>query len=267
MAKERSAIPKEVAAKVLFLSDRTCCVCKERGKEVQIHHIDENPHNHLMSNLAVLCFDCHNLTMIKGGFGRKLDAAQVILYRNDFQEMVSIKREKFTEIASIDSIVDKADLEPPLQIKGDVDYFGLNHEINSDVLETYLIRIIQIHKLQKQICQVKWDSGVTSVMNQGNYDMVSFYEEVITELISFYPKNHFCDGFVNEYLSEYISSRFAWHRKLLEPHGGGSGGTMITTTVGSSVLHELSDSIIDMVNALTNYETAWKQDWESAFKE
>ncbi|MBW5466282.1 hypothetical protein GPJ61_00140 [Brevibacillus formosus] len=90
--KTRIEIPKDLAAKVMFLSDRTCCVCRSRNKPVQIHHIDENPANNDINNLAVLCLDCHNETMIKGGFGRKLNSDQVILYRNDWLEVVKKRR-------------------------------------------------------------------------------------------------------------------------------------------------------------------------------
>ena len=36
----------------------------------------------------MLCLDCHDQTQIKGGFGRKLNADQVILYRNDWHKLV-----------------------------------------------------------------------------------------------------------------------------------------------------------------------------------
>ena len=89
MAKnQRVEIPEEVAARVLFLSDRTCCVCREARKPVQIHHIDEDPSNSIEANLAVLCFDCHHETQIRGGFDRKLDARQVMLYRDDWHGIV-----------------------------------------------------------------------------------------------------------------------------------------------------------------------------------
>ena len=88
----RSSIPVSTAARLLFLSDRTCCVCRVRGKPVQIHHLDDNPKNHEPSNLAVLCLDCHRDTQIKGGFDRKLDAAQVVLYRDDWHGLVSRNR-------------------------------------------------------------------------------------------------------------------------------------------------------------------------------
>jgi len=91
--KQRIEIPKPLKVEVLFASDRTCCVCRVKGKPTQIHHIDENPANNAFTNLAVLCFDCHNLTQVRGGFHNKLDAAQVIRYRDDWLNKVSMMRE------------------------------------------------------------------------------------------------------------------------------------------------------------------------------
>lgn len=89
---KKTIIPPDIAAKALFYSDRTCCVCRARGKPVQIHHIDENNSNNNINNLAVLCLDCHTDTQISGGFHRKLDADQVILYRDDWVSIVSRER-------------------------------------------------------------------------------------------------------------------------------------------------------------------------------
>jgi hypothetical protein len=63
-----------------------------QGKPVQIHHIDENPSNHAVKNLAALCFGCHDLTQVSGGFSRKLDAEQVVLYRDDWTRVVARNR-------------------------------------------------------------------------------------------------------------------------------------------------------------------------------
>lgn len=87
--KTRIDIPIDVAARVLFFADRICCVCRVAGKPVQIHHIDENPSNNVHSNLAVLCLDCHNETQLRGGFGRRLDSEQIILYRDDWNRIVA----------------------------------------------------------------------------------------------------------------------------------------------------------------------------------
>jgi Protein of unknown function (DUF3298) len=88
----RVEIPTDVAAEVLFLSDRTCCVCRQRLRPVQLHHIDDHPENSVADNLAVLCLDCHRETQIRGGFDRKLDAAQVRLYKLDWLKRVEALR-------------------------------------------------------------------------------------------------------------------------------------------------------------------------------
>lgn len=91
--RDRTEIPQETAAQVLFESDRTCCVCRQSGKGVQIHHMDGDPSNNSTDNLAVLCLECHHLTQTRGGFDRKLDAAQVALYKKDWVTRVAAKRE------------------------------------------------------------------------------------------------------------------------------------------------------------------------------
>lgn len=89
--KQRITIPPEIADEVLFLSNRTCCICRENNKPIQIHHIDEDPSNNKIENLAVLCTICHDFTQVKGGFGRKLNAGQDKLYRDEWQKIVKDK--------------------------------------------------------------------------------------------------------------------------------------------------------------------------------
>src|SRR5208282_3584901 len=68
MSNARTPVPDDVYAEVMFQHDRTCCVCGEQGLAVQIHHIDDNPGNHAINNLAVLCLEHHNQTQTRGGF-------------------------------------------------------------------------------------------------------------------------------------------------------------------------------------------------------
>ncbi|MBD9360425.1 HNH endonuclease signature motif containing protein [Methylomonas fluvii] len=109
--KKRIEIPPEVAAQVLFSSDRTCCVCRTKGKPVQIHHIDDNPSHNVEQNLSVLCFDCHRETQIRGGFDRKLDANQVILYRNDWIRTIAASRATSEVNRELDQDGDALDIE------------------------------------------------------------------------------------------------------------------------------------------------------------
>lgn len=91
--RQRIEIPEEIAAIVLFASNRTCCVCRNPGKPVQLHHIDEDASHSEAENLAVLCFDCHRDTQLRGGFDRKLDAAQIKVFRRDWLARVTTKRD------------------------------------------------------------------------------------------------------------------------------------------------------------------------------
>lgn len=90
--KERIPIPEDVAARVMFVADRTCCVCRKQRQDVQIHHIDENPSNNDENNLVVLCLQCHNDTQKRGGFGRHLNAAQVLEFKKAWEQQVVLNR-------------------------------------------------------------------------------------------------------------------------------------------------------------------------------
>jgi hypothetical protein len=59
---------------------------------VQIHHINENPADNDPDNLAVLCLECHAQTQLTGGFGRKLNAKLVILYRDHWLNVTEMRR-------------------------------------------------------------------------------------------------------------------------------------------------------------------------------
>jgi|TARA_Y100000294_G_scaffold109773_1_gene101863 hypothetical protein len=76
-------------------------VCREKGKPTQIHHINDDPSDNLFENLAVLCLDCHNETQIKGGFARKLDSDQVVLFRDDW--LTRVVRQRTTLAAESNS--------------------------------------------------------------------------------------------------------------------------------------------------------------------
>ena len=92
MAKHRTSIPKELAAHVRWLSDDTCCICREREKGIQIHHINEDPRDHSVENLAVLCLECHDEVHKKGGSTRNLDLQFVTLCRDKLLEAVAWHR-------------------------------------------------------------------------------------------------------------------------------------------------------------------------------
>ena len=77
--------------RVVFESDRTCCVCRDRSRPVKIHHIDGNHSNNERSNLAVLCDPCHTLAHTKIPFSRNLTPDQVRMYDESWQAICAAR--------------------------------------------------------------------------------------------------------------------------------------------------------------------------------
>jgi hypothetical protein len=88
IAERRKPTPQRVADEVLFKAHHTCCVCRTKGKDVQIHHIDCNRSNARPGNLAVLCLDCHSKVTGKRGFGRSYSPGEVRKYKRSWEKEV-----------------------------------------------------------------------------------------------------------------------------------------------------------------------------------
>lgn len=77
--------------RVLFESDRTCCICRDRARPVKIHHIDGNHSNNERSNLAVLCDPCHTLAHTNIPFSRNLTPDQVRMYDESWRAICAAR--------------------------------------------------------------------------------------------------------------------------------------------------------------------------------
>jgi len=91
MTKKRVKIPEDIEAKVLAANRHTCCICNVEHKKVQIHHIDGDPSNNDMKNLAVICLYCHSDAHTNGAFVRNLTPDLVKLYNESWREIVSLR--------------------------------------------------------------------------------------------------------------------------------------------------------------------------------
>lgn len=92
MTEARQRIPKQAEAALLFNNDHTCCICVDRSKDVQIHHIDSDETNNNPGNLAVLCLDCHSRVTGTRGLGKKYSALEVKKYKRHWEYVVIRKR-------------------------------------------------------------------------------------------------------------------------------------------------------------------------------
>jgi hypothetical protein len=89
VGRERPPLPVPLRAEVLFRSDHICCICRQRNKHVQIHHIDGRSGNNALANLAVVCLDCHSRVTGPQGLGRGYTPAEVRKYKADWEGVVA----------------------------------------------------------------------------------------------------------------------------------------------------------------------------------
>ena len=92
VAKPRKRIPQHLVDEALFRSDHTCCICRTKGKDVQIHHIDGSHSNNSTGNLAVVCPDCHSKVTGRRGLGQSYSPGEVRKYKRSWDAAVLDRR-------------------------------------------------------------------------------------------------------------------------------------------------------------------------------
>lgn len=273
--KNRVPVPKETAARVQVASDRTCCVCRERGRPVQIHHLDEDPSNNDEDNLAVLCLNCHRDTQIRGGFDRKLNSAQVRLYRDDWTARVALRRDRASlppgagpDAEAPSSLAPAPAAEAVSEVYADDERIMVSLEEDGLQDLAALIRDLPRCRLEAyRAAQPKWDTGVTSTMHEGNQLLIDALQEMLVDLARFYPDGRFGDAGPEAYFEQRSRTLGRWHWKLLVQSD--PPGTMWGVVAGGEVCSELERLVVQMVSALTwgrsgfNFK-AWRDEWERA---
>jgi len=235
MAKERTEIPTEVASAVLFDQDRTCCVCREPGKHVQLHHIDEDPSNNSPGNLAVLCLEHHNDTQLRGGFARKLSAETVIRYRDEWIEAVRRRRQEADKIVvarmTAGFAAPATSWKRPPQVE----------------LMAFIDHLPELRRAARAVAQPEWDAGGTSRARRATTKFVDVLERALARLADWYPPNHFDAKPAEVYFNKFVADRYIWHRVIYQPDQPGSGGTIGHYHAGGGVLNHLGSALADMV--------------------
>jgi len=85
---ERPQIPQKTVDDLMFASDHTCCICREKGKHVHVHHINGNTSDNNPSNLAVLCLDCHSKVTGDEGLGRRFTLGEIKKYKKTWEHLI-----------------------------------------------------------------------------------------------------------------------------------------------------------------------------------
>lgn len=266
MTKTRVSIPSDLVADVMFASDSTCCVCRERGKAVQVHHVDEDPGNNTIENLAVLCLECHNHTQLNGGFGRKLNATLVIKYRDEWLVRV-IQRRDAADLSAVEKMVGPAVESPTVTSPGGSVEKIPYSEDRADAILVYVQSLPDLRSGLRKKAQAGWDTGVTATMVQASYDYIDAVQGVLVTLAGFYPRGSFGED-PHRFFSQLIASRFGWHRAHSEPHGPGTGGTIVNVICSGNVVDDVEKMVEDMAQSLVGYDDrfdwrAWPSRWHA----
>lgn len=261
MAKQRTAIP-DLRAEVLFMSDRICCVCRERGKPVQIHHIDENPSNNAIENLAVLCHACHDATQIRGGFGCRLTSSVVTRYRDEWLKDVKLRRDLANERAITRQV---GDVSISQQIKAEP-WIKVRHTQLKDLPVDYINSLPKFKSDLIQQAKKRKSHGSTFDIVEANHDYVDSLMGILVTLANYYSPECFGNQSPQEFFSEIISSRFRLHFALAEPDGPGTGGTIVGIRRGLSLVADIERIIEDMVSGLWEERYAEYEDWQKRWR-
>lgn len=74
---------------MLYKSARTCNVCRDPYKPVELHHIDQDPSNNMESNLIVLCRNCHDEAHTKHSMSRNLTPDSLKFFKAEWENYVA----------------------------------------------------------------------------------------------------------------------------------------------------------------------------------
>lgn len=112
----------------------------------------------------------------------------------------------------------------------------------------------------------KWDTGVTSLMRKGNYDVIEFLKNTWLKLSEFYTSHNFEGKTSEEYIDDYIKRRFEFHWAKHMPNGKFSSGTIVGVMVGADVIADIEILIDEIVGTLSFYNEdfdylTWKERW------
>ena len=197
---------------------------------------------------------------VRGGFGRKLNSNLVIKYRNEWLARVSKRRDgadnlAVSKVSGVKTRIRKTETIPYSQER-------------SNIILEYVNSLPALRKELRQKAHLEWDSGVTSRTVTASYEYVDALQGILVTLASFYPDGAFGGDDPHKFFSELISSRYAWHRSHAEPHGPGTGGTIVNVTTSGHVISDVEKMVEDMARSLVGYDDQFNwREWPKWWNE
>lgn len=267
MANHRPSIPEDLAAEVRWLSDDTCCICTERDKGIQLHHIDEDPTNNIIKNLAILCTNCHDKAHKKGSVTRGMSPKFITLTRDKWHESVAWRRKEADE-RDVERRVRNNSRSSQPKVKSQ----NKNQHIQLREFPTAYIKSLPKFKsdLLQQIKHQK-SNGTTLDIIEVNTHYENSLRGILVTLASFYSPEYFKDQTPQEFFSDIISARYRLHRIIAEPDGPGTGGTIMRICIGVECIKDIEYLIEAMVYGLMYPKGAYDDidyyDWQKLWRD
>ncbi|MFC7557416.1 hypothetical protein ACFQU7_42145 [Pseudoroseomonas wenyumeiae] len=199
---------------------------------------------------------------MRGGFGRHLNAGQVILYRDNWHARVRKRRERADELLVRLQIKDPDNSKPAAQPAGDDD----------DAEDNLLQLLDKLPDVLEKACadaQAGWGGG-TQDMARASYEVSEVLKGLWLRLAAEFPENHFGQQPADKFLEQYLQQRYQWQAALAEPYGSGTGGTIVGPLIAGGVMHDLADMVEQTATALRSMEEPienferWKARWKKA---
>jgi hypothetical protein len=203
--------------------------------------------------------------MVRGGFGRSLTKEQVLVFRENWYGRVKKRRDDCDQIAVSRQLGDMPKdygnvlvLDIAMKRSDDFSVDLLSQNNIREYIENIPFMIDRAHAY----AQPKFDTGITSEMMQGGYDIIDSLVNIIRVLCSFFPSVKNETESIERFIDGYVRSKFIWHHFAQEPHGPGTGGTIVGQLVAGSVISELKSMIVDIVGGICMWDDEFEfVDW------
>jgi hypothetical protein len=98
----------------------------------------------------------------------------------------------------------------------------------------------------KKHAQAEWDTGVTSRMVMAAYEYIDALQGILVTLAQYFSAEQFGGKPPQEFFAEAIAARFRWHRTHAEPHGPGTGGTLVNIVCAGNVMSDVERMVEEL---------------------
>ena len=106
-SKRKNLTPQQ-KEKLLSMNAGVCCVCKIGGRGVNFHHIDGNPSNNALKNIAVLCVKGHDACHRPWAYTEmnhlELGAKRILEYKREWEALVEEAQKEHPKVLAVINI-------------------------------------------------------------------------------------------------------------------------------------------------------------------